>query len=106
MSAGGSQTKDGSGNGNPPKRYEVCRTIGYRQCRDDIEADYPRAVQERVFFLVELLLALFPPNQLAKSVGGKGWQLATKEGFCLPEIYVFFRFEDRRITLEFAVANE
>jgi len=41
-------------------------------------------------------------NQFAKNISGKMWQLVTHEGFGVPEIYVFFRFVNQHITLEFA----
>jgi len=41
-------------------------------------------------------------NQSARNISGKMWQLVTQEGFGVPEIYVFFRFVNQHITLEFA----
>jgi hypothetical protein len=106
VNAGGSPTKDGSGNGNPPERYEVWDTDGYRTCRDEIKSNYPRVAEEKIFELVAFMVRLFPPDLYAENVRGKGWQLVTQEGFCVPEIYIFFRFENGQITLELAAPDD
>lgn len=79
MNAGGSPTKDGSGNGNPPERYAVSATHGYRTCCDEIKASYPRVAQEKIFELVEFMVRLFPPALYAENVRGNGWQIVTQE---------------------------
>ncbi len=97
--------KGSSGNGDPPRRYELSRSDFYTASRDNIEWRYPRVRQVRLFDQIEACLQLFPPPENAERVKGSTWVLATQEGVNIPEIDVYFTFEDSEITLEQAWAG-
>lgn len=93
---------DGSANGDPPKRYTATATDGFDRCWSEIVRAYPRVVDAGLRKQIEAYLRVTMFNQSARNISGKMWQLVTQEGFGVPEIYVFFRFVNQHITLEFA----
>jgi hypothetical protein len=96
--------KDSSGNGNPPRRYELSRSENYLAARRRIEADYPLVRQIRLFDYVEACLKLFPPHENAERVAPKTWVLVTQPGVNIPEIDIFFTFERGEVRIQDAFA--
>jgi hypothetical protein len=91
-----------SGNGNPPRRHWVYSTGFYDACRHRIESLFPRVFQVRLFDQIEAYLRLLPPEDIAERLSGTTWMMTTPEGHNIPEIDVFFEYEDETITLQAA----
>jgi hypothetical protein len=96
---------DGSGNGDPPKRYGASATDWYNASWQNIAARHPRARDVGLYKQIEAMVRLFSPHEYAERVGEKTWLLVTQEGHGVPEIDVFFTFEDGHITLQDAIAD-
>src|SRR4051794_30974537 len=95
-----------SGNGNPPKRYHLDRTDFYIACRANVEARYPLVRQIGLFDQIEAGVQLFPPTENAERLEGMTWVLVTQASINVPEVDVFFTFDDRLVTLQAAHAGE
>lgn len=94
MSAAGSPTRDGSGNGNPPRRNPVdVDDELYQWCCADIERRWPRLAQDEFFRFLRLLMVILNVEREARQLGGGGetWVLTTPDDM-EPCLAIYFSY--------------
>jgi hypothetical protein len=59
----------------------------------------------RLFDQIAACVRLLPPDDFAERLTGSTWMLVTQEGHELPEVDVFFTYDDETVTLEAAFVD-
>jgi len=92
VSEGGFQTPGGSGNGAPPSLNNVARPSDFwRECRAQVEQDYPWLVGERVFDGIEAAMIVYDVEEAARHIGGNTWFMDTPEDY-FPILTIYFTY--------------
>jgi hypothetical protein len=103
VSTGGYQ-KPASGNGAPSSLHDVDATFSlWRQCRSQIEQDYPLLVEARLFDNIEELMCVVDLEEQARFLSGDTWMMETPDDY-FPIVTIYFEHVDGKIILRAAFA--
>ncbi len=96
----------GSGNGEPPRLNRVDPSYRlWRECRDEIEQDYPFLVDAQFFDRIEALMLVLDIEEDARHLGGDTWLIETPDEV-LPVVSIYFTYKGGLIVLRAAHASE
>ena len=99
MTAGGSQTPAGSGNGPPPRRNSVSVSQNYGEDRAALEEKYPQLRELEFFRRLEAYMVVCEVEEDARFLSGNTWIVTTPEDV-EPLLTVFFTYYSGHITLQ------
>lgn len=105
MNAAGSPTEGGPGNGLPPRLNPVARSPLWRECRQQIEEDYPFVAKYNVLGNVEVLMTVLDVEEDARLLSGDTWFVETPEDY-FPRLSIYFTYVDGAITLQAVHASD
>ena len=107
MTEGGSPTRDGFGNGTPPRVNPFERSQLYLEGRAWIEAHYPRLVEEQFFDSLEAYMVVLDVEEDARLIRGSRstWMLTTPDDLS-PFMTIYFTYRAGQIVLRAVWADE
>jgi hypothetical protein len=105
VGAGGFQPMgNGNGNGSRPRTNAVKRSALYEECREAIEARYPRLIREKFFPNLETYMVICDVEDRAAYLGGFNFLLNTPDDF-EPAISLYFTYANGTVVLQAAHAE-